>query len=631
MRIVGLALLSLSLFPAAASAAEVPPLSVPGADTMCAAATGFPGEIVATVSANNRGAVQLVTATQTGLRLGHRMPLEYPSAGCAAAASQPNGAAVLAIPDDSGTLVSVRAPGGDWSEPTRFPGSGHLSTGHVAVAVSETGDALVVWQAVAPRRRVRIHAARRIAGGAFSAPVMIAERRQELARVDGSSDWFAAGIANGGEAIVAWTGLPLERPPHRTDVRVAIAPPGGAFGAPVKVGEQTGHSRPSLAMAPDGRALLALADLARVQIWERTAGAPFGSPAPVAAVGDPLGTRTTAALGANGQAVVAWSGTGLGGVRAAIRRSAGPFSGALPTAAADRRIKYDVWAATTGATQDLPAGTWGFGGADVRASIANGIALLGWSGPRGLTRAANLATYPLLMGSGVRQTIGGELADAWHAFPLALADGTVALAWTDPGRLRLATGAPADTTPLPEVRVSPPASQKVGENLVLPFRCSAACEVRAQLVDQHGSEDSAQLRSAGSGRLRLTDVSAPKRLAPVRVRFTIGTLDGRRSRSWTTTYRLVRSSAYRMLEVEPVRAVRRGNRIHVTLQMETALPSEAFFQVGGFDRRANIEPLASIYAFSERRQRRFSATLPAKGVRWVAVLWDGERRFVRVR
>jgi hypothetical protein len=621
-----------------ASAAEVPPLTVSGVRPECAAPTGLPGEIVTTIGRDNDQAAQLVTATQAGMQPGPTLRPDGYVAGCAVAASQPNGAAVLAIPTDSGLFVSLREPGGTWGEMARFPGGGYFSTGYAAAAVSEAGDALVVWQTSSRGRRVELYAARRLAGGTFSPPVTLANRANPVGRETGGRDWFAAGIANGGEAVVTWTDLPTERPPHRADVKVAIAPASGTFGASVKVGRQTGYSTPSFAMRPDGHALLTLAGLERVQIAERTAGAPFGAPATLAKVSDPLGVRTDTALGAGGQAVVAWSGTGLGGVRAAIRRDGGPFSGALPTAGADKRLRYDVWSAVSGDTQDLPADTWGFGGAGVRARVANGVALLGWVGPRGLTRAANLATYPLVSaflgaGSGVRQTIGGELVDAWYSFPLALADGTVALAWYTSERLHLATGAAADTTALPEVRVSTPGRVVKNGNLVLPFHCSAACEIRAQLVTRHGYEDIRRLGSAGTGRLRLTDVDAPSRLGNVRVRFTVGTADGRRSRSWTATYRLRADRGYRLVRVEPVRAVRTGDRVRVTLSLELEVPIEDALPavVGGFDRRGNVEPLVTSLAFLKKGQRTASATLPAKGVRWVSVLWGGERKFVRVR
>lgn len=638
MRPIVLALLGLSLLPATAAAAEVPPHTVSGVRPGCEAATGFPGEIVTTAGTAEREAVQFVTATSTGLQPGHTIQFDHPVAGCAVAASQPNGSAVLAVPDDGGTLAYLRAPGGGWSEPTLFRGGGYFSSGRAAVAVSEAGDALVVWQQSAPARKVALYAVRRLAGGEFGAPVKLAERRSTYTRASRETDWFAAGIANGGEAIVAWNGLPPERPPHRTDVKVAIAPTAGGFGAPVTVGEQTGYSTPSLAMTPDGRAMLTLADPGRVRVLERTAGTPFGAPATVASVNDPLGTRTATALGPNGQALVAWSGTELGGVRAAVRASGGPFGAPMAAAAADKRLMFDVWTAVLGVTSPLPANTWGFGGAGLRATIANGIALLGWSGPRGLTRSAELATYPSPGGSGVRQTVGGEVTDVRMAFPVPMPDGKVALAWVDSPavgrghRLRLLTDAPADTRPIPEVRVSPPASRRVGDYLALPFRCDGPCEVRAQVVNRHGYEAIAGLSSAGSGRLRLWGVPAPEKLGPVRVRFTAAALNGSRSRTWTATYRLQARRAYRLMRVEAVRAERRGTRVRVTVRSEFELPEGALFAVGGFDRRGNVEPVAmrsTLIGTAGRRE--FTVTLPGKGVRWVATLLGDKRRFVRVR
>src|SRR5690348_9706320 len=100
MRRLALSLLTLVLFPAAASAAEVPPLVVSGVRPGCEAATGLPGEIVATAGTADGEAVQFVTATATGLQPGHTFQFDHPIAGCAVVASQRNGAAVLAVPDD---------------------------------------------------------------------------------------------------------------------------------------------------------------------------------------------------------------------------------------------------------------------------------------------------------------------------------------------------------------------------------------------------------------------------------------------------------------------------------------------------------------------------------------------------
>ena len=76
-------------------------------------------------------------------------------AGCAVAVSQPNGAAVLAVPDDGGTLVSVRAPGHGWGALTRFPGGGYFSGGRAAVAGAHAGGGPGVWLQGCAARQVR--------------------------------------------------------------------------------------------------------------------------------------------------------------------------------------------------------------------------------------------------------------------------------------------------------------------------------------------------------------------------------------------------------------------------------------------------------------------------------------------
>jgi hypothetical protein len=127
------------------------------------------------------------------------------------------------------------------------------------------------------------------------------------------------------------------------------------------------------------------------------------------------------------------------------------------------------------------------------------------------------------------------------------------------------------------------------------------------------------------------DVDAPKRLGPVKVRFTIGTIDARRTRSGTATYQLVRGKPrYQVLEARPVRAVRRGTGVRVTVRAERAPDSEAVFIVGGFARRGNVEPLVSGSVFVRPGRRESSVTLPGAGVRWVAVLRGGGRKFLRV-
>ena len=86
------------------------------------------------------------------------------------------------------------------------------------------------------------------------------------------------------------------------------------------------------------------------------------------------------------------------------------------------------------------------------------------------------------------------------------------------------------------------------------------------------------------------------------------------------------------MRVEAGGAERRGSRVRVTVRSGFELPEGSLFAVGGFDRRGNVEPLvmeASLIGTSG--SRRFIVTIPGRGVRWVTMLLDEDRRFVRVR
>ena len=152
------------------------------------------------------------------------------------------------------------------------------------------------------------------------------------------------------------------------------------------------------------------------------------------------------------------------------------------------------------------------------------------------------------------------------------------------------------------------------------------------MLNRHGYEDSVRMNSAGSGRLRLRTWTR-RAARPVRVRFTIGAVDGRRSRSWTTTYRLVRGGPPPpQTRIQRVRATRRGNKVRVTIRFVRPARHAPFYVVGGFDRRGNVEPLAWDGAYGTPGEREVYTDLPGKGVRWVALLQSpSSREYVPVR
>ena len=105
----------------------------------------------------------------------------------------------------------------------------------------------------------------------------------------------------------------------------AIAPADGAFAPTVDVGELKWRSAPALAVAPDGRALVAVPDGESLRVAERAPGGGFAAPARVAAAQDERGVWTSVAIGAGGEAAVAWHGDLRDGAGVVTRSAAGAF------------------------------------------------------------------------------------------------------------------------------------------------------------------------------------------------------------------------------------------------------------------------------------------------------------------
>ncbi len=115
--------------------------------------------------------------------------------GCAKAARHPSGAGVAAVEDASGAVVAaVRDPGGYWSTAAVLApdpnGDWSYAADSVTVAVSDRGDAVVVWADMRFRKAGvdhRLWVARRAPGGRFEAPVRArrADRAQPVDCADG--------------------------------------------------------------------------------------------------------------------------------------------------------------------------------------------------------------------------------------------------------------------------------------------------------------------------------------------------------------------------------------------------------------------------------------------------------------
>ncbi len=471
MRIAALTLALAVLAPASASASplgEPPSTPVSGAAT-CLRATGVPGELVRWTSTGAR----FLQASAAGFTNGAEVRAGGEAIGCPAVAAQPNGAGVLAfaaLDESEAPLLrtSLRDPAGSWSAPAPLEGARAFSP--PAVAVSERGDAVILWAEQAggvDEEAYRVRAARRSAGGAFGAPHTLATVKHAL------YPQLLAGVSAGGEAIVTWTAVSTASGASLQPIgaaATAIAPPGAPFGPPSRTG---GVSVAALAVAPDGRALLALAGGNEIRVAERAPGQAFGAPVRAGDAPDLLGVAPVAALRSDGGAVVAWQAVAAQSLTAITRTGPGAFGaptvlarpqwlGPDPLTTALSRVLST--ALDSSATDTEPGA--------VRAVIApDGRALMTWGGLRarsGITSwlAPRMAALPLAGGHVDVQALGGPLRDAGSIAPLLLASGAPAVAWTDngpglsspQGRLRLALeGVPtAPDPPAPALTVGSP-------------------------------------------------------------------------------------------------------------------------------------------------------------------------------
>ena len=533
----------------------------------------------------------------------------------------------------------MRDPGGAWGEPSELTDDDGGDVRALTTAVSERGDAIVLFTR-GRGNELRLSAVRRAPGATFGAPELVAGpfRLAPDPSVP-ALESFQAAMTAGGETVVLYE-LPEgeHAGPRRNtvDVMVVTAPAGGRFGAPQKLATMPRLSHASLAVAPDGHALISLTDATSIRAAERAPGQAFGAAVRVAALTDPVGARTRVALDAAGHAVIAWSGVAFGGVTAVTRAPSGAFAAPVALAPAVRRLPVDVALVTNGGfSYAIPAGGWYFGGAGVHTGLDAGGAWVSWESPQssaGLRYVtAALATLPFDGTPATTQTVGGRTSDAREVTRVTLTDGEPALMWLDDQtRLRLATeGAQTAATPLPDVQVGRPLKTALtsGDELRLPIRCSGPCDVRGEVVGHSDTDSSVTLEHGGEGTLVIEAFSsfiAPRRPGRVQVRLTYGPPGGAWFATRTLALRLSqqRPRSQRVPRVHGLRAVRHGHRIDISWSTDVRVMS--FFDVYGRGTRSRFElPVAQTVLTDEKRRRRFTATLPAAGVRYVTLIGWG--------
>lgn len=620
--------------PAAASAAPFGelPFAATGATATCLRATGAPGELVR----SSRTGARFLQAGAAGIADSVLVETGTPQGECPQVASRPNGAAVIAQ-SGSGLWVATREPQGSWTKPARLA----PEASRAAVAVADSGAAVVAWLEPGAEDRFSVKAMRRPAGGAFGAAETLGSARSSTEYLlEGT---VRAAITAAGEALVLWTQPPADRETRRMPVNVSIAPAGGPFAAAQRVGDTQAASAPALAAGPDGRALAVISHGHDVQVAERAPGGAFGAPATVGTLKEPLVVLPAVAIGADGEAVVGWYGRFSQGVSAVARAGTGRFGApvTLATPAGTPRLGEEVLTILSafGLGSLGPTGANASGDDDagnLRAALTpDGRALLTWSS---LLSVPRVATFPLAGGHVDRFPLGPGSRPTASVTPLITAEGSPAIAWTDNGEGAAPAGrvhvtvegftAPTDG-PAPRVSLGRPRDATLGPDhaLRLPVMCGSACEVRVDLPDFFGISSYMELPAAGTRVVSLQGVFmpiAPARRGPLRVRLRFSAPGARMGAERIETVTLARSRTAQVPLVEGLKAVRRGSRVDASWRTDRKVEPESFGVIGLRDRAVDPEGAVMADARSSDR-RRFTARLKdAKEIRYVLVFVASE-------
>jgi len=397
-----------------------------------------------------------------------------------------------------GTALRVAALG---EAPQTLARAGDSGLGTPSVATAPGGAAIVAWVERRPGQdKARVMAAiRRSAGAPFSTP----------APVDGGpadQQGVVAGIDAVGRAVVAW---PTASPRKFLEevVHVAAADANGRFGPPRALTRMGGGSL-ALAVAGDGRALLAAQGLDGLHAYERLLGQADFARVPLSSVA--YVQDLAVALNSDGGAVIAYR-TDPWSTAALVRSAGGAFRKGVDIAVrrvGDFRPTESAFAAplvsSLGTRAAPPDDSTGQGLAV--ALTPSGRMLMTWVQDEEGERAASayVAQGTLTDGFGAPSRVGGACRSATAARPLPFDDDTLGVAWADDARVdtrqgglrRLGGGrahvardltpggppASAPAAPRMTARLVGPPALRAAEPLLVRVRCERACDVRAVAV-----------------------------------------------------------------------------------------------------------------------------------------------------
>ncbi len=590
---LALALAILAASPASAAPFGELPFQPLPAPARCLRATGVPGELMRWA----RDGVEVFQATRSGFGPPTHVVLGEAPGVCPAVATQPSGAALI-IQDRSegGLAIAVRDPGGGFQ--TVMVAQPEGSIGEVDAAVSPRGDAVIGWVAQQPDGTgpYRLLITRRPAGGTFGAPVelTLAGREDPHAELGMQSDGTIVALVH-----------------HAARLDAVTAAPGAPFGPPQLMTTDL-EGTPRLVVAPDGRALAFVPESdVRSRVFERPPGGAF---APVATVkfADTLFSGIALALRPDGGAIVAYRDFDAQ-VFALRRDRLGGFS--VPEKVGPRPI-LPFGAKLAAGPEDLPGDD---AGRQLHAEFAtDGRPVLTWS-PWHTSGLLSWADAAVTTFDGPVQALGGPLRDADSITPVILADGTPGVVWSDVSaggdphlHLAIEGAATAPDPPAPRIRLGRVEQLRAG--LALPFRCSAACDVRASVPG--GADGRHSLRAAGSGRLTIKPVGEGivlRRPDSVPVQVLTGASGARIAGRVTLTAHLRFPRLPRMLGLK---AVRRGKRVVVTWHGDKPLSGASVVVMSSRTRAPVANPVGEVV--HGKRQRRFRVIVdPFDAVRYI--------------
>ncbi len=222
----------------------------------CLSPTGTPGELARWTP----DGAELLAAGPGGLVATARVQLG--KIGSCPLVATAGAAGVAAGVARDGIRVALRQPGGGWGPVLRIP---EEYVAAVDVAVSPRGDAIIAWADYSLDEKSGLQVRRAAPGGAFGSPEPIGGPDEGLPEV-------SVGMAADGETVLAFT---VDRS-DAGEVRTTIMRPGTPIPAARTVGDSEGFGgEVALAVAPDGRSLLAVDESEGLTVYERSPGGGF--------------------------------------------------------------------------------------------------------------------------------------------------------------------------------------------------------------------------------------------------------------------------------------------------------------------------------------------------------------------